>query len=163
MCLESHLLRPADTQPELQLVSTILIASLCTPILITLLLFIFILVPLNFLGQYQICCSNQFDKRFPFTLKMEIKCEICDKSFSSQSCFILHIEEHYPDQKIQCDKQFKTYQSLKGHLESVHKKVKKKCDYCGREYSSRTAVYNHIKSAHENKKYFCTLCYYQFA
>ena len=60
---------------------------------------------------------------------MEIKCEICDKSFSSQSCFILHIAEHYPEQKIQCDccdKQFKTYQSLKGHLESVHKKVKKR-------------------------------------
>ena len=38
--------------------------TLHTDILITLLLFIFILVPLNFLGQYQICCSNWI-KDFP--------------------------------------------------------------------------------------------------
>ena len=60
---------------------------------------------------------------------MELKCEICKNSFTSQSHYNWHIKSHFPEPKIQCGycgRQFKTDQLLARHLGGVHKNVKYK-------------------------------------
>ena len=59
-----------------------------------------------------------------------------------------------------CDKEFKSNNGLKTHLNLVHKLMKEhQCNICQAVFKVQRQLNSHVKIAHENKKYHkCDSC-----
>ena len=83
-------------------------------------------------------------------------CDMCTKSFKTQTGLKHHISIIHEGISFKCDtcsKCFKDKNNLKGHIEIVHqgKRNKISCDECQRKYGSRSALRIHMKNDHLGK------------
>ena len=65
-----------------------------------------------------------------------------------------------------CGKSFKGKQSLKFHIDSVHKGIKYSCESCGKSYTQKAVLNRHVKTLHggifttfRGSFFKCTLCH----
>ena len=89
---------------------------------------------------------------------MRIKCEVCEKEFSSIRIMKQHFLRIHNRKvtSIECDICGKLLQtSLKIHKENVHNpKVEAACELCGITFKYATNLTSHLKSVHEKVKKF---------
>ena len=60
-----------------------------------------------------------------------------------------------------CDKEFDTKNSLRGHTRYSHKLVEFKCPKCEKTFTTNQTLRQHMEASHEDKKYPCGKCDYQ--
>ena len=85
-------------------------------------------------------------------LAIEVKCEICQKSFPSHLKLRRHVIRMHTDAQFQCEIcnfQTKHVQNLKQHVRTVHEKkpVKESCPYCNK---TCTSLEWHINTFHNS-------------
>ena len=69
-----------------------------------------------------------------------IKCEICDRSFSTNHNKKVHVNSVHKEEKYficnVCNKEFGHKNQLKKHIMTVHNwQINYKCDYCGKSFT----------------------------
>ena len=117
--------------------------------------------------------KKQIDKNL-----LEIKCEICEKTFTRKVGLKYHIKSIHQGIKMQikkrinkklpceiCGKTFTQNTGLKGHMKSIHQGIKdEKCEICGKTFALKCSLYKHQKFFHERiRKYICDICGLTFA
>jgi KRAB domain-containing zinc finger protein len=105
-------------------------------------------------------------------------CQNCDKKFQTKNCLSLHIQRVHlklanqnqkklqtktkhrknPSVCIVCGKSYGTLQNLIYHNESVHLKLRYRCDKCPKVYQNKKSFRNHYQSEHLNQPFVCQLC-----
>ena len=83
----------------------------------------------------------------------DIKCETCDKTFSSKCNLKRHIKsvhEGVRDHKCeQCEKSFYYSHHLNTHIKAVHEGLKNhKCDTCDKVFAYKSRLRTHIETIH---------------
>ena len=127
-------------------------------------------------------------------IKNESTCHICMKVFVGNHHQFLksrHIKNVHSDSKFECEtctKEFKTKESLKIHINSIHEKTKTftcklcsklfykaatlaihkrqvhenrrnhECEFCRKSFVTKEQLKSHIQSIHESKKIHCNTC-----
>ena len=93
---------------------------------------------------------------------VEFKCDVCSKSFSTNSAFKIHYRTHAGEKPFACrvcDKRFKQKWNLTQH-EAIHSEVKHfKCTICADEryFKTKSGLINHMVY-HYEPKYSCRFC-----
>ena len=78
------------------------------------------------------------------------KCHICDKFFDQLDVHFVSCHNFNCDL---CEKIFTQEESLKGHIKSVHERLKNhKCDLCDKAFSRAEHLKTHINMVHEGLK-----------
>jgi len=95
----------------------------------------------------------------------EVKCECCDKSFSTAPSLRNHLRfmERKRLEKFKCEKCnliFGAQSALKYHDDNVHKKINRVvCELCGKSYNTKLSLRSHILLVHEKRKdHKCEQC-----
>ncbi|XP_018569478.1 zinc finger protein 669-like [Anoplophora glabripennis] len=116
---------------------------------------------------------------FQSALSMQLKCNICDKMFSSKGRFKRHLESC---KKVQynviknesggifalkchlCPRIFKQKKFLNYHEKTAHstEPIKYKCDICGQTLRNRNVLMYHKLTKHGERKFECELCEKKF-
>ena len=115
-------------------------------------------------------CGIKFSNKFEYACHqkevhppLEIKCQICGKSYYNASIkqHIKSVHEKIKDfQCAKCGKAFSEKGSLKWHDKMVHTGSRDfKCDQCIKSYKKSHHLKNHIMEVHEGKKdHVCSFC-----
>ena len=85
--------------------------------------------------------------------KFDIKCQLCEKSFSTKGIKVSHMKTVHSDVKPfpceMCGKCFRTAGILKTHTENIHSSVPQSaCPHCGKTFQH---IESHIKHMHEER------------
>lgn len=82
------------------------------------------------------------------------KCSSCPATFVNPSNLNKHKLQHQEKQfKCQlCEKSFRTNTALRGHHEATHMNIKHTCNYCGRDFCYRTDLRKHEIRNHNRMK-----------
>ena len=117
-------------------------------------------------------CNLQFDKKYVFDLHLSLvhgeKMEIKNEPLEYENVQELQMTEKvFSDDVVDtalkceiCSSIFKTKETLKRHLQTVHEGKKPyKCDICDSSFSEKAKLKAHISIVHEGKKPFqCNIC-----
>ena len=92
-----------------------------------------------------------------------LKCDQCDKDFSTKQNLQTHIKEHNSSAKKcnQCGKIYKTVKSLKDHIANMHSEKRLECDECEKMFSTLRSLNRHKKTVHVLKSFKCDQCKYR--
>ena len=98
----------------------------------------------------------------------EIEQESCSKSFSQENTLKKHINTIHKRHNYKCDscgKSFSGIGALKKHINAVHENKKDHiCEFCEASFSEKGSLKKHIKNIHDVCKYFkCDICNKPFA
>ena len=85
--------------------------------------------------------------------KFDIKCQLCEKTFSTKGIKVSHMKTVHSDVKPfpceMCGKCFRTAGILKTHTENIHTSVPQSaCPHCGKTFQH---IESHIKHMHEER------------
>ena len=92
------------------------------------------------------------------------ECDVCQKTFVSNTVVRLHKQSVHDGVKYdcdQCDYQATSRGNLKIHIQSKHEGVKYACDQCDYQATQQSSLNRHIQSQHEGIRYACDHCDYQ--
>lgn len=90
--------------------------------------------------------------------KIEIKCQLCNKTFSTERHLQTHLNSH-SELQFPCEYCGKIYPSLyrlKRHIKRAH--IPNVCDDCGAIFYDRAMYTRHRKQHNEDKPAQCTFC-----
>lgn len=99
--------------------------------------------------------------------KSEKFCDLCGKTFSSYSTFIVHRHAVHLTKFTgemfkckQCDFEAKAKVSVRTHVRNVHKVSPTDCPHCGKTFQTNHRMLKHKKFQHERErmKIMCTIC-----
>ena len=88
-------------------------------------------------------------------------CHQCQKEFSSDLGFRIHIQSKHQDLKYSCNEcnfQAVTPSHLKGHIKSKLEGVKYACDLCKFQATQKYNLKTHIQTKHEGLRFTCKYC-----
>lgn len=92
---------------------------------------------------------------------LSIKCDNCNKTFTSRSRWYNHNKRVHTELKhkcIHCNEKFSTKDDLEKHLEK-HSSIREyKCDVCHKAYSRKYTLRNHMNIHEDNRQYQCEYC-----
>ena len=96
------------------------------------------------------------------TLKLELLCPYCDKTFTKKKILDIHIQRFH-DKTLKkcpyCDKTFMKEKILEIHILRFHDKIQKKCPRCDKTFMKDQILDIHISRNHDNgTKKFCQYC-----
>ena len=89
-------------------------------------------------------------------------CDYCQSQFTRIDTLRNHIESLHKDKKYacnQCDYQAPQRYNLAIHIKSKHEGLE--CQQCQKQFTCKDGLKGHIKSIHEGIKYACNQCNYQ--
>ena len=96
---------------------------------------------------------------------MVVNCNICNKSFTSNTGLGIHIREVHEglrNRNHQCDicqKKFTNPKKLWEHHNSNHETTEEfSCELCGKIFLSSYYLRNHVQNVHGEKKHHCSIC-----
>ena len=94
---------------------------------------------------------------------IKLKCDICEKTFSSSSYLHHHITYVHSDVKTfgckDCMKSFKAPEHLKLHVKRLHNKNKQYfCNLCSANFGLQYDLKVHIKTHFKDQKFMCEFC-----
>ncbi|XP_062533946.1 transcription factor grauzone-like [Armigeres subalbatus] len=123
---------------------------------------------------YIVCCDLKYRTRAALLLHVQhllnpqtIKCEICNRSFKSQSSVNRHKEEVHPEEHQlifkceRCPKSFPKQKLLQRHIDQHEtlEKEKAKCPTCGKCFKTKVHLRRHILAVHEKSfEFICEVC-----
>ena len=89
-----------------------------------------------------------------------LKCDQCDKDFSTNSNLQKHRKAHNsaPQKCNLCDHIYKTVESLKAHIADIHTAKRIECDECEKMFSTIARLNGHKKAIHVLKSFKCGQC-----
>ena len=98
--------------------------------------------------------------------KKNLSCDICQKKFTRKRYVLDHkrivhygIKREKVFQCVNCEgKSYASKRELIVHINSVHRKIKYKCDQCDSQFSRRSYIIEHKKSVHQQIVHYCDLC-----
>ena len=92
----------------------------------------------------------------------EYKCVSCDQLFSQAQSLKMHIQTIHKDQNdyncVSCGNSFSNAGSLRRHIKSIHEDHIFKCESCGKTLSRADELKRHIHTIHGPKNYKCESC-----
>jgi len=108
-------------------------------------------------------CFSRHQKRF-HSNKLEFKCKICAKCFTSAEYLKTHEKIHVKKFKCDiCSKKFSMQFCLSKHTKESHENPKSfKCEICDNKYNQKNALTRHLATHDKNrsKSYKCNRCDY---
>ena len=94
--------------------------------------------------------------------KIEIKCNVCTKTFTGKSFLNRHIKSvHEKPYKCQiCSASFGQSESLRTHIQTIHENLKPfGCPVCSTKFGTKGYLTTHVKIVHEKLNPFkCQIC-----
>uniref|UniRef100_A0AAG5DCZ2 Transcription factor grauzone n=1 Tax=Anopheles atroparvus TaxID=41427 RepID=A0AAG5DCZ2_ANOAO len=138
----------------------------------------FTTLKIHYHQQHQIqgfikCCGRKFSSRYRLLEHLSyhvgasmIRCEICNKNFSSRSYLQVHNSRMHgraEDRPFKCTQCHQTY-ALECHLKAhMVSHVRVKCTICGKELSSSLTLRTHMANLHGTREnHICESCGKEF-
>ena len=120
-------------------------------------------------------CGKVFHRKFEWKQHVSLhgdndyKCDFCEKSFIKNQFLEHHVYTTHKAHKEEqpsyvcgtCSKRYKSYSSLKIHVQKVHEGKKDQCKVCGISYSDKSRLTRHVQRVHEKlnmKTHICETC-----
>ena len=85
-------------------------------------------------------------------------CDQCEKRFKSKESLRLHVKSVHEGKMfscVQCEKSYGNNDNLKRHIGSVHEGVMYKCDICGKDFKHKSVLKIHTENKHKGITFSC--------